>query len=783
MNKNKVDPLFRKSIGHNSDWKSRFSIAICAIMSLFFVLIISSCSVTRNIPEGKHVVDRAHIEVDGVWTNNSELRQTIKQKPYHRTFGFMPVSTWIYNLAGSDSTSRWNQWLRRVGTAPPIYDDFMSQRTVRAIERTMHARGYMDAEVTYKTDYKKKKVSVVYKVKRNAPMVVDSVAYQVEDDNLRPFIYAERSSAIIQPSMLLDRSILDKERTRITQYLRNEGYWSFEKDDIRFIADTLASSQKVDLIVVISGKHKPYRIRDVWFISDFDLLSDNSDHNSERLHTVSIEKGYHLRYTGEKCYLREKTLLENTHIVPGTWYAERDVQNTYNSYSRLHALRYVNIRMEEVGQDSLDCLIYLSPAKPHSLQFELEGTNTSGDLGFAAASTYRHANIFRGSETYSATIKGGYESLSGNVTDLVNDNYKEFTVENSLNFPRFLFPFIDRESRRRSRATTMINASYSYQSRPEYTRIITNGVFGYNCFSENRHMRHVWEVADFSYVHLPKRSKSFLDIIQNAGPITYSSYQSHLILSMSYSFYYGNVSSSMATSQRQQSSRDVWTLRISPEVGGNTLSLLSRALSLPRKDGAYQWFDLRFEQYASFDIDYSYSKFLTDRSRLAFHWAGGVAVPYGNSSIMPFEKRYYSGGANNVRGWSVRTLGPGRYKSDGSTLDYFNQCGDIRLDMSIELRSKLFWNFEFAAFVDAGNVWTLRDYDSQQGGAISTDFYKEIAASWGVGLRLVTDFMVLRLDLGIKAHDPARMGKEAWVIDSPQDKDNRTIHFAVGYPF
>ena len=137
-----------------------------------------------------------------------------------------------------------------------------------------------------------------------------------------------------------------------------------------------------------------------------------------------------------------------------------------------------------------------------------------------------------------------------------------------------------------------------------------------------------------------------------------------------------------------------------------------------------------------------------------------------------------------MRGWSVRTLGPGRYKSENSTIDYFNQCGDVRLDASVELRSRLFWKFEFAAFVDAGNVWTLEEYDTQLGGAIGPEFYREIAASWGLGLRLVTDLVVLRLDLGIKAHDPsAGTGVDSWVVADPLSSHNRTFHFAVGYPF
>jgi len=723
--------------------------------------MLTGCRVARHIPEGQEVLSRVNIEVDGKPSNSSTLRMALAQQPYHRTFGFLPVSAWIWH---NDTTNAWHRLRGKIGTQPPIFNEELTLRSEKAMQRVLINQGYLDAKVSHYVKGHHNKVQVTYKLERGKPHRISQIKYVVEDPLLEPVILQQgRRSSELKIGNRLDRSKLEEERTRLTSLMRNQGFYDFNKENVSFIADTLPNNKGVDLTMMIDGIHNRYTIASVHFVPNFDLVTGG--------------------ISGSNRYMRTSVLAENCYIRPGRLYSEEDVRKTYSAFSRLHILKYVNIRLEPTDQpDQLACTVYLSPQNPNAIQFELDGTNTSGDLGFAAAVTYQHRNLFRGSEALTVTAKGGYESLSGDLSGLVNDNYTEYSGEAQIDFPRFLFPFIDPEVRRGIRANTAVSAGYSYQSRPEYTRIIMNAGLTYKWTSQQRSWYHNLDVLDLSYVYLPKRSEAFLQIIQNAGPISYSSYTSHLIMSAGYSLFAGNSRSMQYSSA--QSNRNLWSLRLNPEIAGNLLHALATTADFKQKDGQYHIFDLPYEQYARFDADWAYSRYLTDRSRLAFHLAGGVAVPYGNSDVMPFEKRYYSGGANSVRGWSVRTLGPGRYESEDSSIDYFNQCGDVRLDASVELRSRLFWKFEFAAFVDAGNVWTLKEYESQPGGAFSKDFYKEIAASWGLGLRLVSDFVILRLDLGVKAYDPTEgTGKQSWVIDDPLSNHNRTIHFAVGYPF
>lgn len=756
----------RSYIVHSTSYLQKVGSAFLHRCILLWLLIPlscilgTSCRVTRHIPQEEEVLSRVHIEMDGHPTNNSTLRMAVAQNAYHRTFGFLPVSSWIWH---NDSTTAWHRFRAKLGSKPPVYDESLAVRTENSMRRALLNQGFLDAKVTHFTQSRNRKVEVTYSVDRGRAHRIHKIECLVEDPLLEPIIQETVPEGPLKKGERLDRSIMESERTRLTSLMRNQGFYDFNKENISFIADTVEYDKRVDLTMVVGGIHNRYTVSSVSFVPDFDLATGQRIGNAD--------------------YLRASVLAENCYIQPGALYSEQAVRKTYSAFSRLHILKYVNIRLEPTDKpDELNCTIYLSPQNPQALQFELDGTNTSGDLGFAASMTYQHRNLFRGSEAYSATLKGGYESLSGDLTGLVNDNYTEYSFDNQIDFPRFLFPFMSPERRRAFAATTAVKLGYNFQSRPEYTRVIMNAGFVYKWNDAQRNLYHVLEAVDLSYVNLEKISMKFDSIIQRS-PNTSAQFRSHLILSSAYNLYAGNGRSMI--NSRPNTTRDLWSLRFSPEIAGNVLMAFSRIARFEKSSGQYQLFNLPFEQYALMDIDCSYSKYLTDRSRLALHLATGVAIPYGNSPIMPFEKRYYSGGANSVRGWNVRTLGPGRYSSGTLGRDWdANQCGDLRLDASVELRSRLFWKIESAIFLDAGNVWTLKEYESQPGGAISSDFYKEIAAAWGLGLRLVTDFVVLRLDLGFKAYDPSLgEGSDSWVVKDPLSGHNRTFHFAVGYPF
>ena len=252
---------------------------------------------------------------------------------------------------------------------------------------------------------------------------------------------------------------------------------------------------------------------------------------------------------------------------------------------------------------------------------------------------------------------------------------------------------------------------------------------------------------------------------------------------LGYTYYKTNRRMSSSNLLHQQRQASVYTFRLAAETAGNLLYGISNLVNQSKDDGAYKFLGIQYSQYVKTQADYSLTKIVNSRSSIAMHAGLGIAFPYGNSKMLPFEKRFYAGGANGIRGWGVRTLGPGCYEAKNSVTNFINQCGDINLEMSIEYRAKLFWVFEGALFIDAGNIWTIKDYENQSGGKFEFDkFYKQIALAYGVGLRLDFNYFLLRFDLGFKAHNPAQ-NQEEWPLIHPRWKRDTTLHFAVGYPF
>jgi hypothetical protein len=354
-----------------------------------------------------------------------------------------------------------------------------------------------------------------------------------------------------------------------------------------------------------------------------------------------------------------------------------------------------------------------------------------------------------------------------------------------LNFPRFIVPFVSDEVQRRSKATTQLELQYNAQKRPEFTRDVFSASWSY-LWNTNRQIKHRLDLLGINFVSVPRKEKAFidnyLDQYNSRNSIMKFNYEDLFIFRTGYDFYYTSPNAGLTKDYFDISH----SVRAAVEASGNMLYLLSNALQM-RQDslGQFRIFDIAYAQYLKSDVAWTMNVNFDRRNSLFFHMETGVAFPYGNARMLPFEKRYYAGGANSVRGWSIRGLGPGSYVSRDGTIDYINQSGDIKLDLSLEYRMALFWKFNGALFVDAGNIWTIYDYDDQPDGMFRWNkFYKQIAVAYGVGLRLDLNFLVLRLDAAMKAINPAYLdGPLRYPIANPKFGRDFAWHFAVGYPF
>jgi len=794
-------------------------------LSIFIVIaciLLYSCSSTKFVPEDKYWLQSASIKSDTKKISPLDMEVYLAQKPNYKTLAIFRLPLFIYNLSGKDSTKWVNKVLRSGGEPPVVFDSTMVDKTVDNFTRVLNNQGYVHASVTPEVKWGNKKVKVQYNINAGEPYKISDYGINIPDSVFsqdRPFGFLRRSNrtvldstvfdvnkallrnTLVKSSSVFDLNMLDEERSRVSSIFRRFGYYDFNKEYIGFVADTAVSKDRVDLELTVypfmqkaeSGTileipHKQYIVREIDFYVDYNPVEDGDLQDYAATDTVYRENGNYRIYYGKRGnYIRPHIILNNCYIMPGTLYSESSTSQTYNSLSQLHILRNVNIRYEKIPENDstkLKCIITCVPDKKQGISTEIEGTNSGkGRLGVGASMGYLHRNIFQGSELFNVKIHGGYEAISTDFSNF-SKNYFEVGGEMSITFPRFMFPFLKRDLRRRLHASTQLTANYIFQRRPEYfTRTILSSGIKYMWNNRrNNGIKHSFDLVDISYVRIPDLSDDFSNKLTNAAKVY--SFTDQFILSTGYT--YSNTNFNPIRTNKMQS---IYSIRAQVETAGNLLSLIANITDAPKDElGSRKIFGTRFAQYARANFDYSRTIPIDEKNAIAWRIGGGIAFPYGNNKEVPIQKRFFSGGANSVRGWGIRELGPGSFYND-SISNFYNQSGDIRFDANVEYRSRFFWKFELAAFLDAGNIWTVKKYENQENGDFKLhSFYKEIAVSWGLGLRLDLDFVLIRLDCGWKAYDPAKYpsekNKTKWPITEPfKFRDNTAWHIAVGYPF
>ena len=756
------------------------------------VFLLASCSSTKYVPDGSYLLDEVRIHTDNKEVKPSNLSMYVRQNPNSKWFSLIKTQLYVYNWSGRDSTRWINRTLRKLGDAPVIYSEEETNRTSEEITKAVQNMGYMGASVESVRQAKKKKMKLVYKVTTGKPYKVHTLKYDIQDRKIEEYIRKDSAATLLSEGMYLDVNVLDAERQRIASKLLQNGYYKFNKEYISYTADTVRDSYLVDLTLHLvpyrqhndtaQQSHRQYTINKVNFITDYNVLQASA------LNSIEVDDSLHYKgfpiYYKDKLYLRPKVLANNLRIIPGTLYNEQDVQRTYSNFGRLQALKYTNIRFFEVQQNDsakLNAYVMLTRSKHQSVSFEVEGTNSAGDLGAAASVAFQHRNMFKGSEAFMLKLRGAYEAVSG-LQNGLNQNYIELGAEATINFPRFMFPFLSSDFKRRIRATTEFGLQYNYQIRPEFTRIVASAGWSYKWGVQQRRSQHRIDLLDINYLYMPSIDSTFRKkyLEKDENYILKYNYEDRFIVRTGYSYIYNSAGKALMNNSGIGNS---YTIRLNFESAGNLLYAVAKLGGMKKNtSGEYTLLNIPFAQYLKGDFDFAKNLAIDNRNSLAFHFGAGIAIPYGNATMLPFEKRYFSGGANSVRGWSVRDLGPGSFPGDNN---FMNQSGDIKLDASIEYRTRLFWKFRGALFMDAGNIWTIRDYKDQPGGQFEFNkFYKQIAVAYGLGLRLDLDFFVLRFDGGMKAINPAyEKKKDHYPIIHPKFSRDFAFHFAVGYPF
>ena len=751
------------------------------------VVMLAACSVSNYIPDGEYYLKEVSVSTDDkMATKGYNLNSYILQVPNSKWF-VAKVPLGIYLLSGNDTTKWRCRLLRKLGEAPHLYDSVAALNSELAMEQMLANEGYLKANVVQRKTLKGKKMKLDYHVEPGKCYFIRHIHRNIDNEDIkRLLVSSDTLTSYLREGMPFNINRLNEERSRINSLLRDNGYYHFVKDHITFFADTLEGSTMVDITLNISkyvpdGRslpedHRRYYVGDITFLTDYTNLNEPAD--------SFYHDGYKFIYQGKRRF-RASLLQSNTTIKEKEPYSENKYRQTLTNLSRLSAFSFSNVRFaQRPASDTLDCFVIANHAQPKSISFEVEGTNSAGDLGAATSASFQHKNLFKGSETFTFKIRGAYEAITG-LDGYEGHNYFEVGAESRLAFPGFYFPFIPAQFARKLKATSEIALQYNLQDRPEFKRRVLTAAWRYRWTNPKQRMSSKFDLLEINYVHMPWISRTFkeqyLDSIGRSNAILAYNYENLLITKLGYSFTYNSLGTTTATY-----GKNAIVIHGNVETSGNALNGWSHLTKASKnKDDQYKFCGIAFAQYVKGDLDFSKSIRLDNRNSLAFRAGLGVAYPYGNSSVLPFEKRYFSGGANSVRGWSVRSLGPGTYNSDDKGINFINQSGDIKLDASIEYRTFLFWKINGALFVDAGNIWTIHEYRDQPGGCFYLgEFYKQIAVSYGLGLRLALDFFTLRFDGGFKAIDPAYTDtKRHYPITHHNLRHDFAFHFAVGLPF
>ncbi len=762
---------------------------------------LSACNVTKHIPSDAYFLQKAKIEEDKDAPRNERIKSDdvtkyMRQKPNKRFLG-TDFYAWIYLMANPEKDNWWNNLKRKMGEEPVLFNERDTKRSAENLKLYLESRGYYSSDVTYRVDTtsRHKRAKVYYTLKQGKPYHISSISYDFRDQFLGPVLLPDTANTLLHKGEIFDISVLEAERNRISSYLKDRGYYNFSVNDIEFIADTLAGDKKVGVKVVIKREvtgynergvpiyadHKEYKLRNINIIPRYNaVLAKTQPDYFNRFDTIDY-KGLNVFFNGKKPKVRPVVLRNAISMRSNDIYNYSQVNNTYSKLMAMGYFKSARINFTEVKdpnknpattlrQGVLDCDIHCTPALQQSIKAELEASTTSSFYGLTALVGYQNRNIFRGAEMLEITGTAGYEYMK--APNSKKRHAMEFGLSASLSFPRFVLANYA-VSKNILVPKTKFEISYNYQDRPYYQRGLSSISWVYSWKNRSNSSFVVRPIA-FNWVDVSYIDEHYFNSLQNQ--YLKHSFQSQLIVAISGSY--------VLNKQYKSAPNNYTTVRANCELSGNLLNGLVHLFSKPPTDrNYYEFLGIRYSQYVRGDVSASHKIMFGKVTALAARLYAGVAYAYGNSDAVPFDRLFYAGGSNSMRGWAPRTLGPGSSPAPTNVV-YPTQLGDMKLEANLEFRFPIWDMFHGAAFFDLGNIWYINrkeaNYDENAVFRFNT-FYKQLAFNTGIGLRLDIDFAILRLDWGIQLHNPNKPVGERWIHNFKWR--NTSLNFGVGFPF
>ncbi len=763
------------------------------------LVAVSACGVTKHLPEGRYMLTGNKVVTDkdapkDERIKSGELVRRTPQIPSKKLFG-TNFPAWIYLQADPGSDSGWNNFIRKLGSKPILLDTALTMRGADNLKRYMESRGFYESESSYSIKYNERrhKAKITYTVRQGRPLRINSISYDFHDDFIGQVILEDSASTLLAAGNIFDTNVLGDERKRITDYLHNRGYYNFAQQSIGFVADTTVGDHLVDLTMVVRQylagyddegqplleNNSVYRIKEIIVHSDYDPALAATDPSYNDMLDTTVYNGLRIVSRG-KSRIQPHTLRRAIKLYPDYIYSYDDEQRTYDDLLHLNYYKNARIHFEEadsaednlvtyIGDEgdaathttekALMCYIYCTPARKQAYTVNLEATYTQIYYGIKPSVSYMNRNLFGGAELFNVSLSGGYEFNHS------EDGANSFEIGGtaSIYFPRFLAPFKVDQANRLYRPQTRLELSIMKQDRSYYDRVISGGNIAYS-WSNGRRSSYQFRPLDINVIKVNRVDESFLQGIRNR--YLWSSYQSQLVPAISGTYIYSDASRSGLGNSL--------TFRLSIEAAGNLTYLLSSMLSEKRVQtigsgnpdetvtwNAYEVLNIPFSQY--FRTEASISRLIQfgARTALVYRFLAGIGIAYGNAQSMPYDRQFYVGGSNSMRGWPVRGLGPGDSNPSDERFDMM-RVGNMKLEANVEMRFPIWNSLRGAIFFDTGNTWNaLIKGGTEEDGIFRFDtFFPQLGLNTGIGLRYDLGIAVIRLDWGIRLHDPGQPDRD-----------------------
>ncbi|MEO8147539.1 MAG: BamA/TamA family outer membrane protein [Bacteroidia bacterium] len=767
---------------HRKDFRKFIYVIIC--------VIFSSCTGTRFLKDGEKLYTGATIKLQSTQKikHKKSIIKTaelaVRPKPNKKFLGMRP-KLWFYFIAGDSAKKGFKKWVKnKLGEPPVLISQVKPAQTAKYIDAALFNLGIFDNITAYQIDEKKKTAHIIYTCAVHAPFKISAIHFPADDDLLSEFIRDNSKKSLIHPDDDYNLQVLKNERERIDAVLKENGYFYFNPDFLVFKADTNLRLQTVDLTLSLKDEtpYKAmliYRMNDVYVDPDYSLqqVDDTISKDTSIVDDVI--------FIGES-KIRTKVILRSEFIRKNEVYSRKLHSMTLNRLMTMGNFKYVNVKFTESDSAHpgfLDARILLTPLPKYTFRTALTLVSKSNDfIGPNLNLNYRNKNAFGGAELLSFSLNGSVETqFTGKYKNLYS---YEINPMVELYVPRFIVPFKIKNPTSFYIPKTKTSLSYTYLKRVGYfnqrSLIYT---FGYK-WKPDIKKEHELNIVNINLTSISQKTLEFNSLLE-ANPFLKTSYEEQFIAGVLYTFTYNE---QVIPFQKNQ-----LYFITSTELSGNALSLFKKVVSnqTASSEDPLSVAGSVYSQFARFTLDIRDYINLTSKSKFAFRLYTGTGVAYGNSSTLPYTRRFFSGGPNSIRAFQINSVGPGTLEpqADLSTI-YLETGGDIKIEGNAEYRCNLFSILRGAVFIDAGNVWLLRatpEVDSQP--FAFSSFYKELAVGGGIGLRADASFFVLRFDLAAPFRKPWLPENSRWVLNeinlgSPTwRKDNLVLSIAIGYPF